>query len=675
MKHLILLYFFILIFPFSLVAQKGNNTTISKILELRQKANNSEIDISQRFKYAREAIKASKIYGKDSTILESNRTLSWLFIVSFEYDSLYRINKENLKLSKKLNDSIKIAYANNNLGFYFANNNKNDSAYNYYSKARKLYSLLNDRKNEVNVIINMTNIQESERDYIGAEINAIKGIEIAKTLPISDANNYNLWSFNNLIGIVSSKVERFDKSIEYHNKALNYANKLKDKDYSIVKDFSSMNIALAYKRKKDYNKAIEILKGINSLDKLKQEDPSTYVSIISNLAYTKFLNKDFNFFEVEANLKKAYQFAVEEEIDVEQSAIAAYLSEIYLYQKKNDSALKYADIAYNKAYETDENQSILDALLLKSKAESGQKSKDYLYEHIRLNDSLILKERTVRNKFARIEFETDEILQEKEQISKQRLWLIITSIGLLVTLFFLYVIKTQREKNKELQLQRQQQEANEEIYKLMLSQQDKIDEVRSLEKNRISQEIHDGILGRLFGARLSLDSLNLVNTEDAKAKRSNYIAELKNIEEDIRKVSHELNTDFVESGYLDMIKTLIETQMIAYGINYTFESNSEINWDSLDNKTKIHFYRILQETMQNIYKHAKASQVDISFEKEKNNLILRITDNGVGFDINKSKKGIGLKNINDRLKEIKGYLDLNTKPNQGTTITITVPKQ
>ena len=93
----------------------------------------------------------------------------------------------------------------------------------------------------------------------------------------------------------------------------------------------------------------------------------------------------------------------------------------------------------------------------------------------------------------------------------------------------------------------------------------------------------------------------------------------------------------------------------------------------LDNKIKIHLYRILQETMQNTYKHAKASKVDITFSLEKNTLNLSIVDNGVGFDANKSKKGIGLKNISDRLKEIKGKLDIQTQLQQGTTIHIYVP--
>ena len=238
----------------------------------------------------------------------------------------------------------------------------------------------------------------------------------------------------------------------------------------------------------------------------------------------------------------------------------------------------------------------------------------------------------------------------------------------------MYIIKSQREKNKELQLQKQQQEANEEIYKLMLSQQEKIDEARSVEKNRISQEMHDGILGRLFGARLSLDSLNLVNTEDAISKRSKYISELKNIEDDIRKVSHELNSDFVnQSGYFNMVNNLVETQMTAYNIDYTFKADSNINWDMLDNKIKIHLYRILQETMQNIYKHAESTLVDIEFYLDKNKLNLKITDNGVGFDQTKTKNGIGLKNIKDRLKEINGFFNVTSQINKGTSVIITVP--
>ena len=100
------------------------------------------------------------------------------------------------------------------------------------------------------------------------------------------------------------------------------------------------------------------------------------------------------------------------------------------------------------------------------------------------------------------------------------------------------------------------------------------------------------VLGRLFGTRLSLDSLNMATSEEAVKTRGRYIQDLKNIENDIRKVSHELNTDFISgSGFLDIIKTLLETQTKAYKLDYKFKCKDSINWDDISNKNKIHIYR------------------------------------------------------------------------------------
>jgi signal transduction histidine kinase len=208
----------------------------------------------------------------------------------------------------------------------------------------------------------------------------------------------------------------------------------------------------------------------------------------------------------------------------------------------------------------------------------------------------------------------------------------------------------------------------------MLSQQDKVDEARSNEKKRISQELHDGILGRLFGTRLSLDSLNFTEGKDAIKTRSNYISELKTIEEDIRKISHDLNTDFVSgSSFMDIITELIEKQTEAYQLKFEFKHDDRINWEDISNKTKINIYRIIQESLQNIYKHADASMVKISFKPKNNVICLNISDDGKGFDIHKSKKGIGLKNISSRVTEIEGKVNFDSEINKGTTITINFP--
>ena len=108
-------------------------------------------------------------------------------------------------------------------------------------------------------------------------------------------------------------------------------------------------------------------------------------------------------------------------------------------------------------------------------------------------------------------------------------------------------------------------------------------------------------------------------------------------------------------------------------MKYKFINNDAIQWDTISNKTKIHIYRILQESLQNIYKHANASLVEISFSLKNNVICITIKDNGSGFDINKSKKGIGIKNITSRVKEIQGELEIQSQKELGTSIIITVP--
>ncbi|MBQ0788239.1 MAG: tetratricopeptide repeat protein [Oceanihabitans sp.] len=625
-----------------------------------------------RFEYARKAIKNSLVTNQDSTVLSSKRVLSYLFLIHGDYDSLFKINHENLKLATKIQDSIALANANNILGLYHHINEKHDSAYYYYFKAVKLFESLKDIRNQGEVLANMADIQETERDYIGCENNAIKSIALIEQLPENDYNLETLWYANNLIAIVSAELEQYDKALEYYNKTLSICDRMEDSYEKRL--FSNINIAALYRRKKDYITAERLYQKLYNDESVFAYDPTSYSIILSGLANAKFINKTASNSDIKKLFNEAYAISKKEDDAVGLLSISMDVSEFYLETKNIDSARYYVDNAYQIGEELVANETILEALLLKSKIETGEKAKTSLNAYIKLSDSLQKAERSIRNKFARIDYETDQIKAEKEQVSKERFFFLWISIGLLVTLALLYIIFTQRSKNKELKFVQEQQETNEEIYNLMLSQQDKIDEARSTEKRRISEELHDGILGRLFGTRLSLDSLNRSSTEEAIKSRENYIDELQAIEQEIRKVSHELNTDFVSgSGFADIIKALLETQTRAYALDYKLTHSDSIHWDNVTNKTKIHIYRILQETLQNIYKHANASIVEISFSIKNNVICITITDDGSGFEVSKSKKGIGIKNITSRVKEIKGVLKIKSQINKGTTIAITIP--
>ncbi|MFD2551159.1 ATP-binding protein [Bizionia sediminis] len=665
-------YLFFLLFgllPLFGIAQHKN---LDSVLHYRQLANSETYNLAQREIFIKKAIAFSEKTKQDTTILKSKRQLATLFLKQFAVDSLFNVNHENLKLAKKLQDTLAMAHINNVLGWYHSEKMQNDSSYTYYFNASKYFGNLQMKRQQASALNAMASIQFEERDYVGCETNAFKAIRLYQSLPSNPKTLGSLWGLFNLVAIASDELKMFDKAIEYHEKALSYSNQLDDNFLYTL--YSKSNIALIYKEKKQFNKSLEIYKTLfNNQNTLKQ-DPDNYALILGDYALLAHKTKEFDTGKVAHMFSEAYAIADSLDNDLSKMSVALNASEFYLDQGNKTKALQYANTAYSLSKAAVTNDVILNALLLKAKIEAPNKAVAYLNEYIQLNDSLIDKERAIRDKFARIEFETEQIELEKNRISRERLWLLILSVGLIFTFILVYIILFQRSKNRQLTLIQQQQEANEEIYNLMLTQQDKVDEARLSEKKRISQDLHDGILGRLFGIRLSLDSLNFSVTDTAIKTREGYIAELKNIEDDLREVSHELNADFIaNSGYLEILKTLIDAQTKSYQLTYQLKSDSDIPWENISNKIKIHVYRVLQESLQNIYKHAQASHVDISFKLGKYLIWLTISDNGSGFDMKKSKKGIGLKNMKARVSECGGKLRINSEINKGTTISIKIP--
>ena len=221
----------------------------------------------------------------------------------------------------------------------------------------------------------------------------------------------------------------------------------------------------------------------------------------------------------------------------------------------------------------------------------------------------------------------------------------------------------------------QQQQANAEIYNLLINQQKTI-EINSIkEKKRVARELHDGVLGRMFGVRINLDGLNKIKDDSGIEMRLNYLTELKNIEQDIREISHNLNREKSEliNNFVAIVTNLFEEQKKTFPTKLLAHIDSAIKWDSIDNIVKINIYRILQESLQNCNKYANATKIKVEFKKQNDNLILKITDDGIGFNINRAKKGIGLQNIKTRTIECEGTLDIKSKKDEGTSIIIVIP--
>jgi signal transduction histidine kinase len=209
----------------------------------------------------------------------------------------------------------------------------------------------------------------------------------------------------------------------------------------------------------------------------------------------------------------------------------------------------------------------------------------------------------------------------------------------------------------------------------MISQQNDVETIRVIEKKRVAQELHDGVLGRMFGVRMNLDSLNKFNDELASKQRISYIVELKNIEQDIREISHDLSREKSEliNNFVAIVDNLFEEQKKTYKPKLVSSIDSSIKWDLMTNAVKINLYRVVQESLQNINKYASAKTIKVEFKKGLDNILVQISDDGVGFNVKKAKKGIGLQNMLSRINECKGVFEIQSKKGEGTIITVTIP--
>ncbi|WP_282041624.1 tetratricopeptide repeat-containing sensor histidine kinase [Winogradskyella flava] len=672
-RYLILLYFIFFVRETSY----SQRVFIDSINKLVSKSESEDFSLQERLDFALQSSELAKETKVDSVILRVNRNLSMRYFQSQDFENYIAVNRRNFDLAKQLNDSSAVTVAGSNLGTIYRYFEKKDSAYYYYSQELKFYpqeDLQEDiSEYKATALFYIAEILQVEKIYAGAEEAAVKSIKLLNGLPETEDRLELLWNAYNLMGIILRELGDYNESLEYYDKSNAYAKKIEDGFLNEV--YSINNKAYVYRQMGDFDKAIELYSSLLPLrSKYDEEDPAFYPTILTNIADTELESGFYDPRLLINKFRESYDLTKELDDEVLRMNVALDLSKFYLELKKSDSIFKYANEAYKISSKVSANEVRQEALLILSRVTEGEKGKAYLREHIRLTDSLINEQRTVRNKFARIEFDTDQIEAENKQISKENLYLAILSIGLLLTAILIYVVISQRAKNRKLKLIQVQQKANEDIYNLMLGQQDKVDEARTLEKKRISEELHDGVLGRLFGTRLSLDSMNFKDGKDAMMTRANYIGQLKTIEEDIRKISHELNTDFVSgTGFMDIVSELIDNQTQAYGLKSDFEYTDDISWDLVSNKTKINIYRIIQESMQNIYKHANAKAIKISISLEKYVICLDIIDDGEGFDTSKSRKGIGLKNMTSRVEDIDGEITFTSQSGNGTTVNVKIP--
>jgi NarL family two-component system sensor histidine kinase LiaS len=206
-------------------------------------------------------------------------------------------------------------------------------------------------------------------------------------------------------------------------------------------------------------------------------------------------------------------------------------------------------------------------------------------------------------------------------------------------------------------------------------QEARIQEIIEQERNRLARELHDSVSQQLFAASMMMSAINETKEQtenDREAKQ------LKLVEEMIHQSQLEMRALLLHLRPVALKnKTLqegIEELLIELSQKVTMDINWKVEAFPLDKGIEDHLFRILQESVSNTLRHSKANKLEVLMVKRDDLVILRIVDDGVGFEVNEMKAGsYGMQNMHERAVEVGGTLKVISVKNKGTRLEVKVP--
>lgn len=196
------------------------------------------------------------------------------------------------------------------------------------------------------------------------------------------------------------------------------------------------------------------------------------------------------------------------------------------------------------------------------------------------------------------------------------------------------------------------------------------------ERSRIAKDLHDGLGSLLSGTKLSFMNVreNVVLTPETNALFDKSLSMLDNTIGDLRKVAQNLMPEaLVKFGLHEALRDFCNTIQSSTDVKVVYQQFGEKR--KLNNTAEVFIYRMVQELVANIIKHAEASQIMVQLMMDEDATSLTVEDNGKGFDKNilQHKKGAGIRNITYRVQYLGGTLDIDTNPGNGTSVNIQLP--
>ncbi|AYQ34771.1 sensor histidine kinase [Runella sp. SP2] len=250
---------------------------------------------------------------------------------------------------------------------------------------------------------------------------------------------------------------------------------------------------------------------------------------------------------------------------------------------------------------------------------------------------------------------------ENEKLTQTRNILIgLSAIGLLGLAFVLWYNRRLKLKNHE--LSRKNREIEEALFK-----------GQKIERKRVASELHDNLNTKLAALRWHLEAMQTDELNGFNQKIHNKLLEMANdVYADVRLISHNmLPTELETQGlHAALQKLMLQLNVNSKTVFHFVTSGSNERQPS---PIEHQLYNIALELINNVLKHAQASEVWVSLSQSEHQLSLTVSDNGVGIPDEIKSEGMGMNNLRNRIEALSGELTIESAYTQGTKVTVGIP--
>ncbi|PNW29158.1 tetratricopeptide repeat-containing sensor histidine kinase [Formosa algae] len=570
--------------------------------------------------------------------------------ITGDYKNTIAYTNDAITLLKKLEIEKGLAACYNIIATAYKNLGEYPKAIDNFMECLRYSEQTNNKVQEANAYQNIATLYLLQKKYKKSAENLDRAANLYREIGDDDGVLTTLFNFAN----IQKEEGKFDEARKHYNTVLGYREKEGNK---AVVAYVNINLSqMLVEEGKCEEAVVALKKTLALLEELKFNSDITIVLNDLGLCETKLghTSSAIRYFQ------RALAIGEEQSLSRYKSDIYKNLAQLYQEEQNYEKALEY----YQKGVTSVAEQNTLD--------------KEKYVANIQERYETQLKEARIQllekeQKLSEAELQKAELTVKRQRLVRNAL--ISGFILVLITLIILRLSYVKRLRvQKELSLQQEEnakQKINQMINDHKLSVIERYQEGQDEERSRLAREIHDGIGSDLASIKIAFEHYSEQHNNDFQSKR--IATAISNACVDVRSLSHQLHPlSFSKIGFTSFLNDFIDqiTQKSTIQIQTFFFPEEEI--DQLPEVLLADAYRIVQELINNILKHAEATHVDVQLTRHEDHLNIVVNDDGKGFQKNK-KQGIGLRNIKERLQKVQGSIEIDSSPGRGTSITIDIP--